>query len=119
MRGRRHLLHLVGQRGTWGATEGKVVKDAEGRWRSPAGGPEGSVRVTKVRGFIGPVKASERPEGVTSATAAQVPLGTVVRQGDDLEAVDTGDPLLDGRYEVTEVQTGPAVLRLLLRRYAP
>lgn len=122
MRGRRHDLVLVGQAVASGPTKGQVVRDAEGRWRSPAGGAEGSVAQTAVKGFIGPVRANEVPPGVEADSVAQVPRGTVIPdiESVDLIAAGTGDPYLDGRYEVTGFQAGgPAVLRLFLKRYVP
>ena len=121
MRGRRHTLTLIGQRAKSGVTAGQVARDAEGRWRAPAGGVEGSPSRVTVKGFIGPVKATEVPVGVTADSAAQVPEDTPFAKGDDLIAADTGSPHLDGRYEVTGFQAGGRadILRLFLRRYDP
>lgn len=119
MRGHVHQLTVVGQRAVVAGTvpAGEVKVDEEGRWRpvDPNQPVEGTVSSVTVRGRIGYRRQVEIPEGSEVTTAAHLPRGTPVVVGDDLIA-DAGDPLLDGRYEIVEVQPGPALLRLLLRR---
>lgn len=118
MRGRVHSLALVGQKGATGPSTNKVVRDAEGRWRSPSGVPaEGAVSRRVYKGFCGSPKSSEMAAlGITLDAAAHLPRGTTVLAGDDLEVSGTSDSR-DGRYEIIAVQDGPAMTRVLLKRY--
>lgn len=116
MRGRVHQLTLVSLRGVTGAATGAVVRDAEGRWRSPAGGVEGEVSRRVYTGFCGSPKTKEIAVGLEVDAAAQLPRGTPVVAGDDLEVSGTGDER-DGRYEIVSVQEGPVMTRVLLKRW--
>lgn len=124
MRGRVHTLRLLGQRAvddTGTVPEGNVAVDAEGIWHAPGETgtvTEGRRRIWEGKGFIGPVRVREAPNGESFQTAAHLPIGTEVHAGDDLEAVGTGDPNVDGLYEITGVQPGPVIVRVLLKRHA-
>lgn len=117
MRGQVHDLVLVSQRGATGPATNTVVRDAEGRWRSPSGAiEEGSVSRRRYRGFCGSPKTKEVAVGLEVDAAAQLPRGTPVVAGDDLEVSGTKDNR-DGRYEIVAVQEGQVMTRVLLKRY--
>lgn len=124
MRGHRHHLRLIGVRvqtgpeeGEEGPPAGSVVRDAEGRWlQSPTNPPE-DVLVREFFGFIGAPRLDETPEGTDIDSAAHLPYGTTINPGDELQAYDTGDANLDGRYEIVRVQPGHVMTRVLLKRY--
>jgi hypothetical protein len=116
MRGHVHKLRLIGSRIASGPDTGRPVRDAEGRvTRSPTDPPV-DLNVREVVGFIGVPSRNEVPLGEDIVSAAQLPKGTVVFRGDELEAYDTGDPNLDGRYKIDGVQSGRAMVRVLLKR---
>lgn len=116
MRGHRHNLRLIGLRQQSGAQAGKPVRDAEGRFKASPSNPPDDVTVREVQGFIGYRNRAELGEGEESDSAAHLPLGTAVSRGDELEAYGTGDPTIDGRYEITGVQSGRVMVRVLLKR---
>jgi hypothetical protein len=121
MRGRLHHLKLIGIRLQSGVGAGEPERDSEGRFvRSPTDPPL-DVKVTEV---LGRITYLRRAEGYTrqfgapeesSTGAAHLPKGTIVQRGDELLAEHTGDPNLDGRYEITGVQAGRAMVRVMLR----
>lgn len=112
-----HQLRLTGLRLQSGPEAGKPIRDAEGRFvQSPANPPD-DVSVVEVKGRIGFPSRQEVEDGENIDSAAQLPLGTVVRRGDELEAINTGLPELDGRYEVVGVGYGRAIVRVTLRRH--
>lgn len=119
MRGHRHPLRLIGLRRTTGADAGEPVRDAEGRYQRSPTNPPTDVSVREVIGFIGFPRRAEEVDGVTVDNAAHLPLGTVVLRGDEVEAHDTGDTNLDGRYRIMGVQVGRALIRLQLKRTDP
>lgn len=117
MRGHVYKLRLINPRLRSGPNAGKPSRDAEGRWVQSPTNPPTDVAVTEVEGFIGYPGRDEVPDGENIDTAAHLPRGTTVQRGDELEAWDTGDPNLDGRYEIVGVQPGRAMVRVLLRRH--
>ena len=117
MRGHVHHLRLIGVRLQSGVDAGRVTRDSEGRFVQSPTNPPHDVAVVEVKGRIGFTRRDEGPDGETIDTAAHLPRGTVVKAGDELEAWDTGDPNLDGRYEIVGVQSGPALVRVTLRRF--
>lgn len=117
MRGHRHKLRLIGARVQSGADEGKVVRDTEGRWLQSPDNPPQDILVRDYVGFIGAPRVSEVAAGRDVDSAAHLPARTVIVPGDELEAWDTGDPNLDGRYEIVGIQPGKALTRVLLKRH--
>lgn len=117
MRGRLHTLKLVGQRLISGPDAGEVQRDSEGRWVQSPTIPAMAVDVREVTGRIGFPNRSEIPEGETVDAAAHLPLGTVVKRGDELLAAGTGNAALDDRYEVIGVGYGRVMVRVLLRKF--
>lgn len=116
MRGHRHTIKVYGLRHTLGASPTmEPIRDSEGRYQhSPTDAAK--VLIREVSGFIGfPRRQEVGADGEAVDNAAHLPAGTVVARGDEVEAV-TGDPNLDGRYQVTGVQVGRALVRVLLRR---
>jgi hypothetical protein len=119
MRGRRHTLRLIGHRLASGPDVGEVYRDGEGRWLKSPNDPPLDLNVREVIGFVGFPAKTDTPDGQAVDAAAHLPLGTVVLRGDELEAYGTGNPNLDGRYEIIGVGQGRAMIRVTLRRYQP
>lgn len=116
MRGHRHPLRLIGLRQLTGVSAGEPVRDSEGRFQRSPTNPPTDVNVREVVGFIGFPRKAEVADGQQVDNAAHLPLGTTVLRGDELEAHDTGDALLNGRYRIIGVQMGRAMIRLQLKR---
>lgn len=121
MTGHVHNIRLYGLRQTLGASPTmEPVRDSEGRFvQSPTNPPSSKTLIRELVGFVGYPKRDEVPEGENIDNAAHLPRGTVVNPGDELEAVDIPEPdgHLNGRYEIVGVTHGPALVRVLLRRF--